>query len=83
MGDGYFLAVQVHRLAREDDASTVLPAVDGGNAPGRNALPRDNDGTVSLKVGCLAAQDGCLVRARLDFEARLHANRQLRASTRE
>jgi len=83
MGDGYFHAVHVHRRAREDDASTVLPVVDGGNIPGRNALPCDNDGTISLKVGCLAAQDACLIRSRLDFEARLHANRQLCASTRE
>jgi len=82
MGGDYIRASGVNRLARDDDMSTVLPVVEGGNIPGRVALPCDLDGTVGFKLGLLAAQDAWLLRARLDFETGLHANRQLCALTR-
>ena len=70
-------------ITPEDDASTVLPDVVDSDIPGRVAPPCDGDGTVSVHGGFLAAQNACGVRARLDFDAMLHVNHQLCASTRE
>ena len=76
MGGDYFCASQVNSLSSDDNASTVLPAVEGGNIPGRVALASDIDGTVNFELGPLSAQDACYLRARLDFETGLHANCQ-------
>ena len=82
IGGEYFLARRINRLAGEVDVSTVLPVVEGDNIPGRVALHCDLDGTVFFEFDYLAAQNGCLIRVRLDFDAGLHANCQLCASTR-
>ena len=70
-------------VAPEDDASTVLPLVLDGDILGRVTLPSDLDGTVLVNDGFLAAQNGCLICARLDFDTGLHVNRQLCALNRE
>jgi len=82
VGGDYWLAILVDRRAPKDDASIVLPVVDGGNRLCIVGLPCDG-GVDVLKLDCLAALNLWFSRARLDWVAGLHANRQLRASIRE
>jgi len=71
------------KAAPEDDLSTRLPFVDDGEIPGTVVLPCDRDGTILVNGSFLAVPNDCCICGRLDFEAMLHANRQLCASTRE
>jgi len=79
----HYIIIITLALAPEDDVSTVLPEVVDGNIPGRVVLPCDRDGTVRVNGGFLAAENGCRIRLRFDFDAMLHVDRQLCASTRE
>jgi len=83
MRGDYFRAVTVNRLAPDDDMSTVLPVVDRVKITDRVSLPCDLDGTVSFKLGLLAAVNVCLIRARVDLATGLYDNREWYASTRE
>ena len=82
MGGNYWLAILVNRRAPKDDASIILPVVDGVDRLCIVALPRDGGFDV-LKIDCLAAINLWVSRARLDWVTGLHANRQLHASVTE